>query len=127
MAVILCPGCTREISDRVHTCPNCDYLIGGGMAPRHKEEADDPTMRMLIPVGRSAWAIISGYLGLLSVLMVPGPFAILTGILAIREMKRNPKKHGMGRAVFGIVMGILGTIGLVFMVIGMMAASGRHR
>ena len=25
-------------------------------------------------------------------------------------MQRNPKKHGMGRAIFGIVMGGIGTI-----------------
>ncbi len=74
----------------------------------------DPAMRMLLPVGLSGWAIAAGYLGLVSVLAVPGPFALLTGILAIREIHRNPKKHGMGRAVFGIVMGTLGTAFLLF-------------
>ena len=63
------------------------------------------------PIGRSfalvvaGWAIAAGYLGLVSVLCVPAPLALLAGILAVREMKRDPKKHGMGRAVFGIVMG----------------------
>jgi len=28
-------------------------------------------------------------------------------------MRRNPKLHGMGRAIFGIVMGSLGTLGLI--------------
>ena len=74
---------------------------------------DDPMMRALLPVGRSGWAIAAGYLALFSVLLVPAPFALLTGILAIRDIRRNPKKHGMGRAVFGIVMGSLGTILLV--------------
>jgi hypothetical protein len=81
---------------------------------------DDPAIRMLLPVGLSGWAIASGYLGLISVLFVPGPFAVLTGVLAIR---RNPKKHGMGRAVFGIVMGSLGTIGLLLALVGLVAAS----
>lgn len=66
-------------------------------------------MRMLLPVGRSGWAIAAGYLGLISVLMIPAPLAILTGVLAILEIRRNPKKHGMGRAIFGLVMGVLFT------------------
>jgi Domain of unknown function (DUF4190) len=77
----------------------------------------DAGMRMLLPVGRSIWAIVAGYLGLISVLLVPAPFALLTGILAIRAMRRNPKLHGMGRAIFGIVMGSLGTIGLAALAI----------
>lgn len=89
---------------------------------KQRELGDDPAMRMLLPVGLSGWAIASGYLGLISVLCVPGPLAVLTGVLAIREMKRNPKKHGMGRAIFGIVMGSLGTIGLLLVLIALAAA-----
>ena len=70
----------------------------------------DPVTRMILPVGRSGWAIASGYLGLCSVLIFPAPFALATGIVAVREMRRNPKLHGMGRAIFGIVMGGIGTV-----------------
>lgn len=35
------------------------------------------------------------------------------GILAVRDIGRHPDKHGMGRAVFGIIMGALGTIALL--------------
>ena len=76
---------------------------------------DDAAIRLLLPVGRSAWAIAAGYLGLISVLCIPSPFALIAGILAIREMRRNPKKHGMGRAIFGIVMGGIGTVALLAM------------
>jgi hypothetical protein len=78
---------------------------------------EDPAMRLLLPVGRSGWAIAAGYLGLISVLCVPAPFALLAGILAIREMRRNPKKHGMGRAIFGIVMGVIGTVLLLIVLV----------
>jgi len=88
---------------------------------------DDPAMRMLLPVGQSGWAIASGYLGLISVLCIPSPFALITGILAIREMRRNPKKHGMGRAVFGIVMGTIGTISMLFMIVMMVIAQFNKR
>ena len=64
-------------------------------------------LRMIIPVGRSPWAILAGYLGLFSVLLIPAPFAVLFGVLAIRELRRNPTKHGMGRAIFGIICGSL--------------------
>ncbi len=71
---------------------------------------DDPMMRMLLPVGRSPWALIAGYLGIFSLLLIPAPFAIATGILALRDIKKNPHSHGKGRAIFAIVMGTLGTI-----------------
>ena len=79
-----------------------------------KSLGDDAGMRLLLPVGRSPLAIIAGYLGLISVLIVPAPFALLLGILAVLDMRRHPEKHGMGRAIFGIVMGGLGTVLLVF-------------
>lgn len=87
---------------------------------------DHMGMRMLLPVGRSGWAIAAGYLGLFAVLAVPAPFALLTSILAIREIRRSrnsPKKlHGMGRAVFGLIMGILGTLFLGFILYGIFVA-----
>ena len=88
---------------------------------RPQDLGDDPWVRMLLPVGRSGWAIAAGYLGLISVLCIPSPLALIAGILAIREMRRNPKKHGMGRAVFGIVMGGIGTIALVIILVALVA------
>ena len=66
---------------------------------------DDAGMRMLLPVGRSPWAIAAGYLGLFAVTAWAAPFAIFCGVMAIRQIRRNPKLHGMGRAIFGIVTG----------------------
>jgi hypothetical protein len=86
---------------------------------RPPDLGDDPGIRMLLPVGRSGWAIASGYLGLVSVLLVPAPFALLTGILAVVEMSRNPKKHGMGRAIFGITMGGVFTVLLLLLLIAL--------
>ncbi len=74
-----------------------------------KSMGSDAGMRMLLPVGRSFWAIAAGYLGLVSILFLPAPFALATGILAVLDIKKNPEKHGMGRAIFGIVMGGLFT------------------
>ena len=77
----------------------------------------DPVMRALLPVGRSGWAIAAGYLGLFAFLVVPAPLALLTGLLAVRDIKKHPEKHGMGRAGFGIIIGTLGTGLLIFLLI----------
>lgn len=83
-----------------------------------KPIGEDLGVRMLLPVGRSPWAIVAGYLGLISVLFVPAPLAIITGLLAIRHIRRTPNTHGMGRAIFGLVMGIVFTgafvVGLIY-------------
>jgi hypothetical protein len=77
--------------------------------PRRRLE-DDPLARLALPIGRSPWAIIAGYLGLLSVLLIPAPAALVTGVLALREIRRNPRLGGKGRAIFAILMGVPGTI-----------------
>lgn len=78
---------------------------------------DNAAMRMLLPVGRSWVAIVAGYFGLLSLAVFPAPIAFLLGIAAIFHIKKNPGKHGMGRAIFAIVMGALGSIVLLLMII----------
>jgi hypothetical protein len=62
-------------------------------------------MRMLLPVGRSWVAILAGYLGLVAVLVVTAPLALAAGIAAVIHLRKNPELHGMGRAVFAIIMG----------------------
>ncbi len=78
---------------------------------------------MLLPVGRSGFAIAAGYLALFSVLIIPAPFALLFGLLAIHDIRKSKDKietkHGMGRAIFGIVMG---TLGSVILILGIIAA-----
>jgi hypothetical protein len=75
-----------------------------------RDVGQDPGMRWLIPVGRSIWAIAAGYLGLLSPLMIFAPLALIFGIVAIRDIKKHPNRHGLGRAWFGIIMGVIFTV-----------------
>ncbi len=71
-------------------------------------------MRLLFPVGRSVWAIIAGYLGLLSVTLVIAPLAVICSVVAIVDIQKSKlgtkRKYGMGRAIFGILMGLIGTV-----------------
>jgi hypothetical protein len=112
-----CPACGEAIVATARKCRFCGEIFDPALRP--DDPGDDAALRFVLPVGRSGWAIAAGYLGLLSVLGFPGPFALLAGILAIREMRKNPKKHGMGRAVFGIVMGAIGTVILPFLVMSL--------
>ncbi len=77
---------------------------------------DAAGIRLLIPVGRSGWAIAAGYLGLFSLVLIPAPLSVIISIIAIRDIRRSTLtakvKHGMGRAIFGLVMGIFGTLAL---------------
>ena len=73
----------------------------------------DAAERMLLPVGRTPLSIAAGYLGLLSLLILPAPIALLVSIFAIKELKQDPTKHGMGRALFGLIMGALFSILLI--------------
>jgi DNA-directed RNA polymerase subunit RPC12/RpoP len=117
---VFCPKCGERNQENNFKCTRCGHYLHGTTPPHVVTGDDSAGLRMLLPIGRSGWAIASGYLGLFSVLLLPAPFAILTGILAIRDIQRHSDKHGMGRTVFGIVMGILGTIGLIAVIIANM-------
>jgi hypothetical protein len=44
--------------------------------------------------------------------------------VAVRDINKHPGSHGMGRAIFGIVMGVLGVLATVAMVV-LLALDGR--
>lgn len=92
-----------------------------GPLPQHPDIGQDAGIRMLIPVGRSGWAIAAGYLGLFSFVVLPAPISLIVALIAISDIRKHPEKHGMGRAIFGLVMGILGTVALAFGLVAMIA------
>ena len=110
-----CAGCGKTV-----TIPRPGSPFGGPEfgPPVSPSMGDDAAIRMLLPVGRSLWAIAAGYAGLFAVLVFPAPVALLLGIIAVVDIKRNPHKHGMGRAIFGLVMGALFTILLMILLVG---------
>lgn len=114
---MFCWKCGLEMADGSASCPSCaspaapPVLAFNG--PTHRLE-DDPALRMLLPIGRSGWAIAAGYFGLFSFVVVPAPISLLLGIIALRDIKAHPEKLGKGRAIFGLVMGILGSSLLVW-------------
>jgi hypothetical protein len=98
--------------------------------PTPERLEDNPGMRVLLPVGRSAFAIAAGYLGLVAVLVLPAPAALICGVLAIRDIRRSrgtaQPKYGMGRAVFGIAMGGLFTLLLLGLIVGAVVSAAKR-
>lgn len=107
-----CPNCQAPNDDDAVYCKVCGVnLQSGAQAPSDRRPlSENAGMRMLMPIGRSGFAIAAGYLGLVALFTgVVGPVAILFAILGIRDIKRHEQKHGMGRAIFGLATGIVGT------------------
>jgi len=111
-----CSHCGTQNQVDAAYCVNCGQVLVQLAEPpwRPPDLGQDPAMRLLLPVGRSLWAIAAGYLGLFSMLCFPAPIAVVVSLVAIRDIRRHPDRHGMGRAIFGLVMGILGTCAVVF-------------
>ena len=114
-----CPKCGTANDDNAFRCVKCNEIVQqtaaqgpaqGAAQPRPKRLGDDAGIRLLLPVGRSGLAIAAGYLGIFSLIPFFGPIAVLVGILAIRDINAHPDKHGMGRAIFGIIAGGLATL-----------------
>ncbi len=124
-----CPHCGHQtlVHDQYvgqsGPCAGCGQMVTvlrPGVVPPSPMQSlgENAGIRMLLPVGRSFWAIAAGYAGLFAVLVFPAPIALILSIVAIYDIKRHPDRHGMGRAIFGLVMGVLFTIVLILIVVG---------
>ena len=104
--------CTRcgyvNPPNQQNVCAQCGVVFSIGA---------DPMVRALIPVGRTPLAIIAGYLGLGALFCIPAPLALGVGIWAVIDLKKRPGMHDMGRAVFGIVAGAIGTVAMLVWIV----------
>lgn len=117
-----CPNCGTQNDDNNFRCTNCNSVIQVFDVPIPTPIGNDASMRMLLPVGRSVWAIIAGYLGLFSLLLIPAPFALVTGIIAVKDIRKHPQRHGMGRAIFAIIMGTFFTVILIICALALLGS-----
>jgi len=98
----------------------------GALPPSAPERDNGPSsvMHYMLPVGRSWQSVAAPYAGLASLVPFPlisqllGIAAITLGILAIRRASSGG--HGTGRAIVGIVLGAIGSVGsiVLFLSIG---------
>lgn len=83
-----------------------------------QDKKNQKAMEILLPVNRSAWAIACGYLAFFSIIplinVVFLPATVLTGILGLYDLAKNPTKKGRGRIIFGFAMSTIGFLGWVF-------------
>ena len=113
-----CTNCGAQMSDNAVFCVKC-----GAAAPQKNIPNSDEALRFIVPVGRSGWAIAAGYLGLLSLILPVGIFALVTGILAVRDIKRHPGRLGLVRAWLGIVLGALTSLCLIIAILACICSS----
>jgi hypothetical protein len=125
-----CPFCGEPIRPNAERCRYCgEYLDEDEFRPpprRRRRTATDPDepVRWLIPIDRSGWSIASGYCGLLACFpligLLFGIVAVITGVLALSHMKRNPELGGQGRAIFGLIAGSLAGLANAVLVVILM-------
>jgi len=106
---MFCQNCGAVVEADAAYCAKCGKPVGASSSV--VGTSDDAALRMVLPVGRSGWAIAAGYMGLLAFFpflgAVFGLLGIVFGILAIRDIKKHSERHGLGRAWFGILAGAL--------------------
>ena len=58
--------------------------------------------------GPALAAYYTGVFGLIPILgFVLGPLALILGIVGLMKARKNPKAHGTGHAIAGIVLGVI--------------------
>ena len=83
--------------------------VGQAPLPAAATDENGPgsALHWLVPVGRSWQSVTAGYVGFLALLFPPaGVVSIWLGFWALRRARDGG--HGRGRAIFGIVAGVVG-------------------
>lgn len=110
--VNLCTGCGAQLPSAEST--HCVACGARAESAAGAPASADGAVKYLIPIGRSGLAIAAGYAGLFCLLILPGPIAMVLGVLAIMDLRKHPNKLGRGRAWFGLIAGVIASALLAF-------------
>lgn len=120
VAQTVLPGGTATAVGRAVQVPASTAYQGGHVvAAGHRGGADpqDAALRWILPVGRTGLSVAAGYLGLVAlVFFFLAPASLVVGLLALRGL-RGSSLGGRGRAWFAVVVGALGTAGLLALLV----------
>jgi hypothetical protein len=96
---------------------------------RRRPQDEDEAIATLIPY-KNPTALASYYCGVFSLIpilaFVLAPISIVLGIMGLRHVRRNPRAHGTGHAITGLVLSVLtlslNTLVLILILTGAWAA-----
>jgi hypothetical protein len=72
---------------------------------------------------KATWALVCGIAGLIVFALLFSTVAIALGVVAKNEIDRDPHLHGQGKAIAGIVLGVIGLVLFAVIVVATMATS----
>lgn len=99
MALINCPECSKEVSDKAPACPNCGVVLSASSTKTPDVQATFPSTQNIQKT--SGIAIASLVTALLCIPLV----SIVLGHIARRDIKRDPNLTGAGIAKAGLILG----------------------
>jgi hypothetical protein len=95
------------------------FAYGFAQPPPRRDRA----LEMVVPINRAPLAIVAGYLGLFSLILLPGPIAVVVSIVALKQLRTTPEVGGRGRAWFGLIAGSFASLILAITILN---AAGKN-
>lgn len=115
-----CPHCGTRTEPQNY-CPSC----GGQLTADPAAASPEPEhLHLLIPTKTPFTAIAAGYLGLLSILVFPAPFAIILAIVGFFRVRATPGARGYLRCAVGLIGGLIGCAILAFFIASVFMTPG---